>query len=117
MATARPNWHENAFFGIHYDQHAGAKDTVLGAELTHEHLRERLLRVINRGAGETLGPQCVIVEELPPVQNVLLRIRREGRPKSITLVPADAPLEWSYAHGQVVVKVPSVAIHSVVVVE
>ena len=39
-----PNWHENVFFGIHYDLHAKAKDTELGRELTPEHLRERLLR-------------------------------------------------------------------------
>ena len=27
------NWHENAFFGIHYDLHATATDTELGREL------------------------------------------------------------------------------------
>ena len=41
----RPNWHEDAYFGIHYDLHANAQDTELGKELTPEHLRERLLRV------------------------------------------------------------------------
>ena len=39
-----PNWHENVFFGIHYDLHANAQDTELGRELTPAHLRERLLR-------------------------------------------------------------------------
>ena len=39
-----PKWHENAFFGIHYDLHANAQDTELGRELTPAHLRERLLR-------------------------------------------------------------------------
>ena len=39
------NWHDNVFFGIHYDLHAGEKDTELGAALTHEHLRERLQQV------------------------------------------------------------------------
>ena len=39
------NWHNDVFFGIHYDLHARADDTELGAELTAEHLRERLLRV------------------------------------------------------------------------
>lgn len=37
----RPNWHEEVFFGIHYDLHAKAEDTELGAEVTAEHLRER----------------------------------------------------------------------------
>ncbi|MCK5802204.1 MAG: alpha-L-fucosidase, partial [Lentisphaeria bacterium] len=39
------NWHEDVFFGIHYDLHAKESDTELGRELTHDHLRERLLRI------------------------------------------------------------------------
>jgi len=38
-------WHDNVFFGIHYDLHAGAKDTSLGAELTHDHMRQRLQQI------------------------------------------------------------------------
>ncbi|MEJ7902216.1 MAG: hypothetical protein WKF63_10235, partial [Thermomicrobiales bacterium] len=38
-------WHDDAFFGIHYDLHAHAGDTELGRELTVEHLVERLERV------------------------------------------------------------------------
>lgn len=38
-------WWENGFFGLHYDLHALAEDTRLGAELTHEHLREQLAKV------------------------------------------------------------------------
>ncbi len=34
-------WHDNVFFGIHYDLHAKAQDTELGASLTREHLRQR----------------------------------------------------------------------------
>ncbi len=33
-------------FGIHYDLHAGADDTVLGRDLSVEHLVERLSRVM-----------------------------------------------------------------------
>jgi hypothetical protein len=43
-SSPRLNWHDNAFFGIHYDLHANAKDTELGRELTPEHLRDRLMR-------------------------------------------------------------------------
>jgi len=45
MTERRKTWHRDVFFGLHYDLHAGAKDTVLGAELTHEHLREELAKV------------------------------------------------------------------------
>ncbi|MGI8483711.1 MAG: alpha-L-fucosidase [Thermomicrobiales bacterium] len=41
----RPNWHDDAFFGIHYDLHAKSQDTELGRELSAEHLIERLQRV------------------------------------------------------------------------
>ncbi|HOF86861.1 MAG TPA: hypothetical protein PLZ36_01990 [Armatimonadota bacterium] len=39
------NWHLDVFFGLHYDLHAGAKDTELGAALTDEHLRAELEKV------------------------------------------------------------------------
>lgn len=42
---ARGNWHTKVYFGLHYDLHAGAKDTELGAALTAEHLRAELAKV------------------------------------------------------------------------
>jgi hypothetical protein len=42
---ASPNWHDDVFFGIHYDLHATATDTELGADFTHEHLRGVLERI------------------------------------------------------------------------
>ncbi len=41
----RDGWWKRVAFGLHYDLHAGAADTQLGAELTHEHLREQLQKV------------------------------------------------------------------------
>ncbi len=38
-------WHARAYFGLHYDLHAGAKDTELGAALTPEHLRAELDKI------------------------------------------------------------------------
>ena len=38
-------WWKTGFFGLHYDLHANAADTRLGAELTPEHLRDALERV------------------------------------------------------------------------
>ncbi len=39
------NWHEAAFFGLHYDLHPNAKDTELGRETTYEHIRAELEKV------------------------------------------------------------------------
>lgn len=41
MAT----WIRSVFFGVHYDLHARPSDKAFGAELTPEHLRERLMQV------------------------------------------------------------------------
>ncbi len=45
MARAVENWHEDAFFGLHYDLHPNATDTNLGEETTYEHIREMLEKV------------------------------------------------------------------------
>ena len=76
-----------------------------------------LVNLINRGAGEMLSAQRVVVEELPAVENVVLRVRRDSRPKTVSLLPDGAPVEWSYQAGGLTVKVPRVDIHSVIVIE
>jgi hypothetical protein len=84
-------------------------------------LRQRegrlLVNLINRGAGETLHGERVMVEDLPPVRGIRLAIRREHAPRSVTLVPGGGELAWRHAGGVVRVTVPEVAIHSVVVVD
>jgi len=76
-----------------------------------------LVNLINRGAGETLSPNRLLVEELPPIENVVVRIARAQRPQSVSVVPADLKIDWSYQDGLVKVNVPRVEIHRVVVVE
>jgi hypothetical protein len=76
-----------------------------------------LVNLLNRGSGETLSPNRVIVEELPPIQHVVVRLRRDRPPKSVTIVPSDVNIDWSYRDGWVTVNVPRVDIHRVLVVE
>ena len=46
MSTRPPrSWHDTVFFGLHYDLHASAQDTELGAALTPEHLRAELEKI------------------------------------------------------------------------
>jgi len=44
-AMGAENWHEDAFFGLHYDLHPGAGDTELGRETTYDHIRAMLEKV------------------------------------------------------------------------
>ncbi len=39
------NWHDDVFFGLHFDLHATEKDTELGRALTEEHLRSQLAKI------------------------------------------------------------------------
>ena len=75
------------------------------------------INLLNRGAGETLGPNRVIVDDLPPVERVTLRIRTDREPTSLSLVPSGQPLEFVYAGGVCTVHVPQVAIHEALVIE
>ncbi|MHB1459986.1 MAG: beta-galactosidase trimerization domain-containing protein [Armatimonadota bacterium] len=38
-------WHDQVFFGLHFDLHAGVGDHDLGRSLTHEHLNAMLTRI------------------------------------------------------------------------
>lgn len=46
MSAGFGKWWKNVFFGLHYDLHANVSDTCLGAELTHDHLRVELAKVM-----------------------------------------------------------------------
>ena len=76
-----------------------------------------VVNLLNRGSGETLSPNRVMVEELPPIQHVVVRVRRDGSPRSVTMVPPDLNIDWSYRDGWLTVNVPRVDVHRVVVVE
>lgn len=76
-----------------------------------------MVNLLNRGAGEMLSPNRVIVEELPPIIDVTLSLLSAQKPASIRLEPGGAPLDWTYKNGIVLITVPCVAIHDIVVVE
>jgi hypothetical protein len=59
----------------------------------------------------------VFLDELPPIENVVVRVPMDRPPKSVTIVPSDIKIQWSFKDRQVVVKVPRVEIHRVLVVQ
>ncbi len=75
-----------------------------------------MVNLINRGAGETLSANRVIVDDLPPIENVKVRVRLDAEPSSVALVPSGKKLDCSYAGGICCITVPRVPIHEVVVV-
>lgn len=75
-----------------------------------------LVNLINRGAGETLTPQRLIVEELAPVENVVVRVRCAEQPKSVSVLPGDDEIQWSYREGMLTIEIPRIEIHSVITI-
>ncbi|OGG51164.1 MAG: hypothetical protein A3F84_19310 [Candidatus Handelsmanbacteria bacterium RIFCSPLOWO2_12_FULL_64_10] len=87
-------------------------------ELALRQKEDRLVvNLINRGAGEMLNPRRVIVEELLPVREVEVRVRRDRPPRSVRVAPEGTAFTWSHADGVVTVALPAVEIHCAIVVE
>jgi alpha-L-fucosidase len=77
----------------------------------------QVINLVNRGAGEALHPSRVIVEELPAIHDIELRLRCDTAPLEVRLEPASegAALEHSHADGLLRVRVPRVDIHAALV--
>lgn len=87
-------------------------------ELILRRKNDRLLvNLIHRGAGEMLSPNRVMVEELPPVRDVTLRIRTGQPPAAVRVEPSGQTPQYDFADGILTVHVPQVAVHEVVVIQ
>lgn len=73
-----------------------------------------VINLINRGSGETLSGSRVTVEDLPPVEKVIVRMKLDKPPTSVEAVPDD--VKWIYERGELRIDVPQVAVHTAVLV-
>ena len=80
----RLNWHEDVFFGLHYDLHPNMNDTELGRLTTYEHIKEELLKVQPdfvqydcKGHPGVTGYPTKIGTASPGIVNDALKIWRE----------------------------------------
>ena len=76
-----------------------------------------MVNLINRGTGEPLSDGRITIANLPPIENVVVRVRRESAPKSVTIVPSDVKIQSSYKDGVIMIEIPQIDIHRVVVIE
>jgi len=72
------------------------------------------VNLINRGAAETLSPQRVTVEEIAPVTDIVLKVRRPERPRAVEVFPHDTQFNWEHAGGVLSVHLAQVYVHTVV---
>jgi hypothetical protein len=81
---------------------------------------KRIVHLVNRSSGLPSLPNSGVIDEIPPVGPVTVRVNLPKKPKKVFLAFEDAAIQWAYADGekggQLTVTVPAVRIHAGVVV-
>jgi hypothetical protein len=82
-------------------------------------LREKdgalVVNLINRGAGEMTMPRRPMVEDLPPVRDITVRIRLDSAPTSVEAIP-EGDVCTSFADGVLTIKLAELPIHVALVI-
>ncbi len=99
---------------------APLSEAVAPGQVAHTLRRqgERLVvHLLNRAADPPTSPSNVMVERVPPVGPVTVRLRLPTPPSAVNAAPDPSPVEWSWQDGQLTVSVAQVHIHAALVVE
>lgn len=76
----------------------------------------RMINLLNTGASPSLGQRKHDVEQVPETGPLTLRVRLESEPSAVRLEP-DGRCSWDWNGGFLEVAVPSLHIHSIVVID
>jgi len=92
---------------------------VKGSHLVHVVLNKvndsTVLHLINVG-GQHANASNYSYDELPPIGPVKVALR-QPKPHTVTLEPAHRKLPFEYKNGQLLITVPSVAIHNILIIK
>lgn len=87
----------------------------------HASLRHKdsslIVHLVNNGAAPALSNHRVIVEHVPPVDGIVVRLRVETRPAEVRAVPPQATLDWDWADGWLTANLDRLSIHTALVVD
>ncbi len=94
--------------------------TVTGSHLVHviaNRLGNQLaINLINTG-GRHADPRVFTYDEVPPISNLAITVRTANKPIRIVQQPENKVLPFTYQAGTATVTVPTLMIHSVLIVE
>jgi len=76
-----------------------------------------MINLINRGAGEALSPRRVMVEELPLIEDINLRVHLSKAPSKITAPFEPGEISWKWQNGYVDINLDKLHIHNTIVIE
>ena len=93
---------------------------VSGSHLVHVVLAKKqnrlAINLINTG-GRHADPQVFTYDEVPPLRNLMVRLRTSQKPRRIVQQPENKVLPVRFTNGVATVTVPQLTLHSVLVVE
>ena len=72
-----------------------------------------LIHLLNT-AGMQVTSAYTIRDFIPAVGPLTVRVRMESKPTSVTLVPADVDIEWTWAEDTLSITLPALHIHNVI---
>jgi hypothetical protein len=75
-----------------------------------------LVHLVNHHGNRPVDGNNVCVEQVLPVRDVMVRLRRAARPAQVTLEPGGQPVDWTYADGIVEACISEVYIHTAIAV-
>jgi alpha-L-fucosidase len=73
-----------------------------------------LVHLYNLGASPTTSPTAHMVEDVPPVGPLTLRVRLPQAPESVTVGPTKTGLEWAYDRAVLTITLERLHIHEAV---
>jgi len=75
-----------------------------------------LVHLLNT-AGMQVGSAYTLVDFIPAIGPLTVKVRLEAEPSSVTLVPADVAVTHTWADGVLTIMLPSLHIHHIIVIE
>ncbi len=89
---------------------------ISGSKLLHvavNKLDDRIYINLINVAGNHAGQNTIGYDEVPPLTEIEVAIKLESRPWFIKLQPGGKNLKYNYSDGRYIVKIPEIALHSI----
>ena len=78
---------------------------------------DRMMIHLSNMAGMQVSPQYAVVDFIPSVGPLELRVRLDKEPQRVSLVPAESEISTHWSDGILRVNIPKLDIHNVIVIE
>jgi hypothetical protein len=89
---------------------------ISGSRLLHvavNKLNDKMyINLINVG-GNHSGQNTIGYDEVPALKEIEVDIKTDSRPRNIKLLPEGKSLKYKYSEGRCIVKIPEIALHSI----